>query len=84
MCCIVHQEKRHIWVMTREPDGSVVMWETSSASRCVLPERHGQSILYRIIIPERRGHAIAYYSTHTAWHAYSIHSVLLLEMSYKV
>lgn len=32
-------DKRHVWVMTREEDGSVLMWETSQGSFVELPAR---------------------------------------------
>mmetsp|Transcript_45249 Transcript_45249/g.125472 ORF Transcript_45249/g.125472 Transcript_45249/m.125472 type:complete len:800 (+) Transcript_45249:3-2402(+) len=32
-------EKRHVWVMTREKDASVRMWETSTGEGIILPDR---------------------------------------------
>jgi len=33
------KDKRHVWVMTRESDGSVKMWETSTGMSQTLPRR---------------------------------------------
>ena len=32
-------EKRHVWVLTREADGSVTHWETSTGDAIVMPQR---------------------------------------------
>ena len=32
------QNKRHVWIMTREADGSVRMWETSRGSFIEVPQ----------------------------------------------